>query len=62
MINNQSDTPEKFEPKDSEHKKPAGRPADNKAVVKPEDENCQEDSANFGNVAKKKENSDREKR
>jgi hypothetical protein len=61
MINNQSDKPEKLVPKDSERKE-LQHPEDmEEAVVKPKDKNYQEESANFGNVAGKKERQDRQR-
>ena len=58
MINNKSDKPEKFEPQDSKQKEIKHPKDDNEAVVKPEDENYNEEDADFKNVAKKKENSE----
>ena len=58
MINNQSNTPEKFEPKDSKQKNIDHPKDDNEAVVKPEDKDYEQKDANFGDVAKKKEESD----
>ncbi|MXV52763.1 hypothetical protein GS399_17455 [Pedobacter sp. HMF7647] len=55
MINNQSDKPEKFEPKDSGEKKIKHPQDDNEAVVKPDDKTYDQDNANFGNVAKRHE-------
>jgi hypothetical protein len=56
MINNQSDKPEKLEPTDSE-RKPVKQPDNNsEAVVKPEDQEYNEEESDFGDVAKYKEN------
>lgn len=58
MINNQSDKPEKFEPKDSKEKEIKHPKDDNEAVVKNEDKTYSADNANYGNVAAKKEKSE----
>ncbi|MDF3076843.1 MAG: hypothetical protein K0S09_732 [Sphingobacteriaceae bacterium] len=54
MINNQSDKPEKFEPKDSKRKDIKHPQDDEEAVVKPEDKEYHKDNANYGNIAAKK--------
>lgn len=58
MINNQSDKPEKFEPKDSKRKDIEHPKDDEEAVVKPEDKIYTKENANYGNVAAKKEKSE----
>jgi hypothetical protein len=61
MINNQSDKPEKLAPKDAERKRIRHPEDTGEAVVKPEDRNYKGESADFGNVAEKKERQDRER-
>ena len=56
MINNQSDKPEKFEPKDSKRKDIKHPQDDEEAVVKPEDKEYNKKDDDFGNIAKYKEN------
>lgn len=55
MINNQSEKPEKFEPKDSKQKDIKHPQDDSEAVVKPEDLAYKKEEEDFGNVAKYKE-------
>jgi hypothetical protein len=55
MINNQSDKPEKFEPKDSKRKDIKHPQDDEEAVVKPEDLTYTKEEEDFGDVAKYKE-------
>lgn len=55
MKNNQSDKPEKFEPKDSKRKKIKHPQDDNESVVKPEDQTYSKEEADFGNIAQYKE-------
>ena len=55
MINNQSDKPEKFEPKDSKRKKFKHPQDDEEAVVKPEDRKYKKEEEDFGDIAKYKE-------
>ncbi|WP_207532581.1 hypothetical protein [Desertivirga arenae] len=47
MINNQSDKPEKFEPKDSVRKEIKHPQDDEEAVLKPEDLDYNKEEANF---------------
>jgi hypothetical protein len=47
MINNQSDKPEKLEPKDSERKDIKHPTEDSEAVLKPEDQEYHKDEADF---------------
>ena len=54
MINNQSDKPEKFQPKDSERKEIDHIKDDNEAVLKPEDLKYKEEEAEFGNIEQNK--------
>lgn len=58
MINNQSDKPEKLTPKDSERKDIQHPENTGETVQKPEDKNYEGDQADFGDVAKTKENSE----
>ncbi len=58
MINNQSDKPEKLEPKDSERKDIRHPQDDEEAVVKPEDREYHKEEADFENPAKSKEESE----
>ncbi|MXV13856.1 hypothetical protein [Hufsiella ginkgonis] len=58
FMNNQSNHPEKFEPKDSKEKRIRHPKDDNEAVVKPEDRHYDEKTADFGDVAAKREQSD----
>lgn len=58
MTNNQSNKPEKLEPQDSERKDIKPGRDDEKAVIKPEDLDYEEEDANFSNPAKTKENSE----
>lgn len=58
MTNNQSNKPEKLEPQDSERKDIKPGRGDEKAVIKPEDLDYEEEDANFSNPAKTKENSE----
>jgi hypothetical protein len=55
MINNQSDKPEKFEPKDSKRKNIKHPQDDEEAVIKPEDRKYKKEESDFGDVAKYKE-------
>ena len=55
MVNNQSDKPEKFEPKDSKRKDIKHPQDDDEAVVKPEDLEYNKEEEDFGNIAKYKE-------
>lgn len=55
MINNQSDKPEKLEPKDSRRKKIKHPQDDDEAVVKPEDKTYSKEDVDFGNIARYKE-------
>ena len=55
MINNQSDKPEEFEPKDSKRKNIKHPQDDEEAVVKPEDRRYTKEEDDFGDVAKYKE-------
>ncbi|HEX8377769.1 MAG TPA: hypothetical protein VF602_08110 [Pedobacter sp.] len=55
MINNQSDKPENFEPKDSKRKDIKHPENDEEAVVKPEDLTYTKEEEDFGDVAKYKE-------
>ena len=55
MINNQSDKPEKFEPKDSKRKNIKHPQDDEEAVVKPEDRQYKKEDEDFGDIAKYKE-------
>ena len=57
-INNQSDKPEKLEPQDSERKHIRHPEDDEEAVLKPEDLEYKEEEANFGSIAKRKEESE----
>lgn len=57
-INNQSDKPEKFEPKDSERKQIKHPEDDNEAVLKREDLDYEKEEADFRNPAKTKEESE----
>lgn len=54
-INNQSDKPEKFEPKDSERKDIRHPQDDEEAVLKPEDQDYTEEEPEFRDPAKSKE-------
>ena len=58
MINNKSDKPEKFEPKDSKRKNIKHPQDDEEAVVKPEDRSYNKEESDFGNIAKYKEESE----
>lgn len=58
MINNQSKKKEKLEPQDSEQKNIIPNKNDAKSVVRDEDLTYDEDSADFGNAAKTKEQSE----
>lgn len=58
MTNNQSNKREKLEPQDSERKDIKPGRDDEKAVIKPEDLDYEEEDANFSNPAKTKENSE----
>lgn len=58
MINNQSKTKEKLEPQDSEQKNIIPDKDDEKSVVNDEDLTYEQDSADFGNTAKTKEQSE----
>ena len=53
-INNQSDKPEKFEPKDSKRKDIKHPQDDEEAVVKPEDKTYTKEEADYGNITAKK--------
>jgi hypothetical protein len=55
MINNQSEQPEELLPKDSKEKKIQHKKNDEEAVVKAEDLAYNQEDANFGNIASKKE-------
>ncbi|HEY0054508.1 MAG TPA: hypothetical protein VGB63_04050 [Pedobacter sp.] len=55
MINNQSDKPEKFEPKDSKQKGIKHPENDEEAVVKSEDLTYTKEDDDFGDIAKYKE-------
>ncbi len=55
MINNQSDRPEKFEPKDSKRKDIKHPENDEEAVVKPEDQTYTKEDDDFGDIATYKE-------
>lgn len=55
MINNQSDKPEKLEPKDSKRKNIKHPQHDDEAVIKPKDRVYDKQETDFGNVAKYKE-------
>ncbi len=57
-MNNQSDIPEKFEPKDSKRKKIKHPQDDDEAVLKPEDQDYQKENADFKNVSRAKEESE----
>ena len=57
-MNNQSEKPEKLKPQDSEEKGIKHHKDDSEAVVKPEDKAYTKDQADFGNAAKKRENSE----
>ena len=57
-MNNQSDKPEKFEPKDSKQKKVKHPEDDNEAVLKSEDKIYKGENVNFKNVAGKRERSE----
>ena len=57
-MNNKSEKPERLEPQDSEQKKIMHPDDDNEAVVKPADETYIKEEADFGNVAKRRENSE----
>ncbi|MBC7914060.1 MAG: hypothetical protein H7Y07_08055, partial [Pyrinomonadaceae bacterium] len=54
MINNQSDKPEKFEPKDSKRKDIQHPQNDEEAVVKVEDQAYNKEESDFGDIAKYK--------
>ena len=58
MINNQSDKPEKFEPKDSKRKDIKHPQDDEEAVVKPKDREYHKEEADFDDPAKTKERSE----
>lgn len=58
MINNQSDKPEKLEPKDSKRKHIKHPQDDEQVVVKPEDRGYKEQDEDFGNIAEQKEQSE----
>ena len=58
MTKNQSDKPEKFEPKDSERKDIKHPQDDEEAVIKPEDKDYNEENADFGNVSERRKNSE----
>ncbi len=58
QMNNSSDKPEKFEPKDSKRKAVKHPQDDVEAVVKPEDKNYRKENPTFRNPAKSKEESE----
>ena len=57
-MNNKTKKPEKLQPQDSEQKDIKHPQNDNEAVVKPSDRLYHQDQADFGNAAKKRENSE----
>ena len=57
-MNNKSKKPEKLEPQDSKQKEIKHPQDDNEAVVKPADRSYIKEDADFGNTAKKRENSE----
>jgi hypothetical protein len=57
-MNNQSKKPEKLKPQDSEEKGIKHAKHDNESVVKPEDKTYTKEQADFGNTAKRRENSE----
>lgn len=54
MINNQSDEPENFEPKDSKRKDIKHPQDDKETVLNPEDKDYDKENADYGNIADKK--------
>ena len=57
-MNNSSDKPEKFEPKDSKQKNIKHPQSDSEAVLKPEDQVYRKENPEFKNPAKTKEESE----
>lgn len=57
-MNNKSKKAEKLEPQDSKQKDIKHPQNDNDAVVKPSDKVYHQDQADFGNAAKRRENSE----
>ena len=55
-MNNQSNKPEKLEPKDSEQKNLKHPKKDKNAIIKPEDKIYRHEEANFVNPAGRREN------
>lgn len=57
-MNNKSKKPEKLEPQDSRQKEIKHPQNDDEAVVKPSDKSYRQEQADFGDTAKKRENSE----